>query len=125
QVIAYQPSLLILCDQAESPLHEIQLEMEDKFPDAKLEVVLADVGNYDRMYKLFHICRPELVYHAAAYKHVPMIESNPSEAVFVNVGGTKNLADLSVNFEVEKFVMVSTDKAVNPTNVMGASKRLA
>lgn len=125
QVIAYEPSLLILCDQAESPLHEIQLEMEEKFPDAKLEVVLADVSNYDRMYKLFHICRPEMVYHAAAYKHVPMIEGNPSEAVSVNVGGTKNLADLSVNFGVEKFVMVSTDKAVNPTNVMGASKRLA
>src|SRR5690554_2569738 len=125
QVLSYEPSLLILCDHAESPLHEIQLAMEDEFPGASLEVVLADVSNYDRMYKLFNICRPEIVYHAAAYKHVPMIENNPFEAISVNVGGTKNIADLSVHFEAEQFVMVSTDKAVNPTNVMGASKRLA
>lgn len=125
QVLAYEPALLILCDHAESPLHDIQLAMEDQFPDAKMEVVLADVSNYDRMYKLFNVCRPELVYHAAAYKHVPMIENNPFEAISVNVGGTKNIADLSVHFKVDKFVMVSTDKAVNPTNVMGASKRLA
>jgi FlaA1/EpsC-like NDP-sugar epimerase len=125
QVLAYEPALLILCDHAESPLHDIQLAMEDQFPGAKMEVVLADVSNYDRMYKLFNICRPEVVYHAAAYKHVPMIENNPFEAISVNVGGTKNIADLSVHFKVDKFVMVSTDKAVNPTNVMGASKRLA
>lgn len=125
QVLAYEPAILILCDHAESPLHDIQLDMEDQFPDAKMEVVLADVSNYDRMYKLFNICRPEIVYHAAAYKHVPMIENNPFEAISVNVGGTKNIADLSVHFKVDKFVMVSTDKAVNPTNVMGASKRLA
>ena len=125
QVIAYEPGLLILCDHAESPLHEIQLEIEDSFPDANIEVVLADVSNYDRMFKLFNICRPDLVYHAAAYKHVPMIENNPFEAISVNVGGTKNIADLSVQFNVQKFVMISTDKAVNPTNVMGASKRLA
>lgn len=125
QVLAYEPALLILCDHAESPLHETQLAMEEQFPDAKMEVVLADVSNYDRMYKLFNICRPEIVYHAAAYKHVPMIENNPFEAISVNVGGTKNIADLSVHFNVDKFVMVSTDKAVNPTNVMGASKRLA
>jgi len=125
QVISYEPTLLILCDHAESPLHEIQLEIEDRFPNANIEVVLSDVSNYERMYKLFDICRPELVYHAAAYKHVPMIENNPFEAISVNVGGTKNIADLSVLFGVEKFVMVSTDKAVNPTNVMGASKRLA
>lgn len=125
QVLSYEPALLILCDHAESPLHEIQLAMEEQFPDAKMEVVLADVSNYDRMYKLFNICRPEVVYHAAAYKHVPMIENNPFEAISVNVGGTKNIADLSVHFNVDKFVMVSTDKAVNPTNVMGASKRLA
>jgi FlaA1/EpsC-like NDP-sugar epimerase len=125
QIVAYEPALLILCDQAESPLHEIQLEIEDRFPDANIEVVLADVSNYDRMYKLFNICRPELVYHAAAYKHVPMIENNPFEAISVNVGGTKNIADLSILFGIEKFVMISTDKAVNPTNVMGASKRLA
>lgn len=125
QIIPFGPALLILCDQAESPLHEIKLEIEDRYPDANLEVVLADVSNYARMHKLFTICKPELVYHAAAYKHVPMIESNPFEGISVNVGGTKNVADLSVSFGVEKFVMVSTDKAVNPTNVMGASKRLA
>jgi len=125
QVISYEPALLILCDQAESPLHEIQLEIEDRYPNANIEVVLSDVSNYQRMHKLFNLCRPELVYHAAAYKHVPMIENNPFEAISVNVGGTKKVADLSVEFGVEKFVMVSTDKAVNPTNVMGASKRLA
>lgn len=125
QVIPYEPALVILCDQAESPLHEIQLEIGDRFPDARIEVVLADVSNYNRMYKLFNICKPDIVYHAAAYKHVPMIENNPFEAISVNVGGTKNIADLSVLFCIEKFVMISTDKAVNPTNVMGASKRLA
>src|SRR5690606_7369773 len=125
QVISYNPAMLILCDHAESPLHEIQLEIEDSFPDANIEVVLADVSNYERMNKLFDVCRPELVYHAAAYKHVPMIENNPFEAISVNVGGTKKVADLSVAYGIEKFVMVSTDKAVNPTNVMGASKRLA
>lgn len=125
QVLSYKPALLILCDHAESPLHEIQLAMEDEFPNAKMEVVLADVSNYERMHKLFNVCRPQIVYHAAAYKHVPMIENNPFEAISVNVGGTRNIADLSAFFEVDKFVMVSTDKAVNPTNVMGASKRLA
>ena len=125
QVVSYEPDLLILCDHAESPLHEIQLEIEDQFPQARLEVVLADVSSYERMFKLFDICKPQVVYHAAAYKHVPMIENNPFEAISVNVGGTKKVADLSVKFGVEKFVMVSTDKAVNPTNVMGASKRLA
>lgn len=125
QVITYEPALLILCDQAESPLHEIQLEIEDRFPNAVFEIVLMDVNNLERMHKLFDAYRPELVYHAAAYKHVPMVENNPFEAVSVNVGGTKNVADLSVRFGAEKFVMVSTDKAVNPTNVMGASKRLA
>jgi len=125
QVISYDPDLLILCDHAESPLHDIQLEIEDQFPKARIEVVLADVSSYERMFKLFDLCKPQVVYHAAAYKHVPMIENNPFEAISVNVGGTKKVADLSVQFGVEKFVMVSTDKAVNPTNVMGASKRLA
>jgi FlaA1/EpsC-like NDP-sugar epimerase len=125
QVMSYEPALLILCDQAESPLHEIQLEIEDQFPNVPIEVVLLDVSNYKRMYKLFNTCLPQVVYHAAAYKHVPLIENNPFEAISVNVGGTKNVADLSVKFGVDKFVMVSTDKAVNPTNVMGASKRIA
>lgn len=125
QVVNYSPSLLILCDHAESPLHEIQLEIEDQYPGIHIEVVLLDVCNYERMFKLFDSCHPQVVYHAAAYKHVPLIENNPFEGISVNVGGTKIVADLSVHFEVDKFVMISTDKAVNPTNVMGASKRLA
>ncbi|TCK85011.1 polysaccharide biosynthesis protein [Albibacterium bauzanense] len=125
QVLSYKPSFLILCDNAESPLYNIQLEIEENFPNANIEIVIADVKEYDRMYKLFDVCRPEVVYHAAAYKHVPLMENNPFEAIAVNVGGTKNIADLSVEFDIEKFIMISTDKAVNPTNVMGASKRLA
>ncbi len=125
QVASYNPSLLILCDHAESPLHDIQLEIEDRYPEINIEIVLLDVCNYNRMFKLFTVCRPEVVFHAAAYKHVPLIENNPFEGISVNVGGTKIVADLSMQFEVDKFVMISTDKAVNPTNVMGASKRLA
>lgn len=125
QVIGYEPGLLILCDQAESPLHELQLEMEEAFLEVPLEIYIGDVKNFNRMYTLFTAYAPEFVFHAAAYKHVPMMESNPSEAILTNVLGTKNLADLSMAFDVEKFVMVSTDKAVNPTNIMGASKRIA
>lgn len=125
QVVSYKPALVILCDQAESPLHEIQLEISDNFPDIKTEIALLDVCNKSRMRALFAQNKPEVVYHAAAYKHVPLIENNPSEGIAVNVGGTKIIADLAVEFKVEKFVMISTDKAVNPTNVMGASKRLA
>ena len=125
QVIAYDPELIVLCDQGESPLHEMQLEIEETFPDAHVEIVISDIRNYKRMHKIFDLCRPQVVFHAAAYKHVPLMEHNPYEAIAVNVGGTKHVADLSVQFEVEKFVMISTDKAVNPTNVMGASKRLA
>src|SRR5690606_12391798 len=125
QVMGYNPALLILCDNAESPLHSIQLEIEEKFPDGNIEVVISDVRDERRMEKLFKTCLPQVVYHAAAYKHVPLMESNPFEAVGVNVGGTKHVADLAVKYKTEKFVMVSTDKAVNPTNVMGASKRLA
>jgi len=125
QVMGYNPALLILCDNAESPLHSIQLEIEEKFPDGSIEVVISDVRDERRMEKLFKTCLPQVVYHAAAYKHVPLMENNPFEAVGVNVGGTKHVADLAVKYKTEKFVMVSTDKAVNPTNVMGASKRLA
>lgn len=125
QVLKYNPAVLILCDQAESPLHEMQLELEDKFPDASIEIKIADVRSYSRMHKLFDNLRPQIVYHAAAYKHVPLMEHNPFEAIKSNVQGTKNVADLSVKFGIDKFVMVSTDKAVNPTNIMGASKRLA
>ncbi len=125
QVIKYDPAVLILCDQAESPLHEMQLDMEDKYPNASIEIKIADVRSYSRMHKLFDNLRPQVVYHAAAYKHVPLMEHNPFEAIKSNVQGTKNVADLAVKFGTDKFVMVSTDKAVNPTNVMGASKRLA
>ncbi|WP_289554127.1 UDP-N-acetylglucosamine 4,6-dehydratase family protein [Olivibacter sp. 47] len=117
--------MLILCDQAESPLHEIQLEVEESFPDVRCEIVIADVRNQHRMEKMFKHLRPQVVYHAAAYKHVPLMENNPCEAVHTNVKGTRIVADLSVQYGVEKFVMVSTDKAVNPTNVMGSSKRIA
>ena len=125
QVLNYQPELLVLCDQAESPLHEVQLEMEEEFSESKLKIFIGDIKNFNRMYSLFKEFAPQVVYHAAAYKHVPMMENNPSEAIMTNVLGTKNLADLSMTFDVERFVMISTDKAVNPTNIMGASKRIA
>lgn len=116
---------IILLDQAETPMHEMQLEMEAKFPDIKIHLFIGDVSNRERMEHAFQKYHPRYVFHAAAYKHVPMMERNPPEAVLTNVFGTKNIADLSVKYGVEKFVMVSTDKAVNPTNVMGASKRIA
>lgn len=125
QIIAYKPTLLIMCDQAESPLHELQLEINDKYQDANVAVFLADIKNRYRLRSLFTKYHPQIVFHAAAYKHVPLMESNPIEAILTNVHGTKNLADMSVEFNVEKFVMISTDKAVNPTNIMGASKRIA
>jgi FlaA1/EpsC-like NDP-sugar epimerase len=125
QVLSYQPEMVIICDQAESPLHELQLEMEEKYPAACIKTCIGDIKNFDRMYSLFKDYNPHIVYHAAAYKHVPMMENNPSEAILTNVMGTKNLADLAISFDVEKFVMLSTDKAVNPTNIMGASKRIA
>lgn len=125
QVLKYEPEMVILCDQAESFLHEIQLEVEEKFPNATVEIFIGNIQNLKRMHLLFKEYRPQYVFHAAAYKHVPMMENNPSEAIQTNVMGTKNIADLSVLFEVEKFVMISTDKAVNPTNVMGTSKRIA
>jgi len=125
QVLNYKPEMVIICDQAESPLHELQLEIEEAFPEADIKLCIADIQNFNRMYALFKEYNPQYVYHAAAYKHVPMMENNPSEAILTNVLGTKNLADLSMTFDVEKFVMISTDKAVNPTNIMGASKRIA
>jgi len=125
QVLGYNPSMVILCDQAESPLHEIRLEVEEKFPNIPTKIYIADVRNYQRMFKLFQDFRPEIVFHAAAYKHVPMMEENPSEAVLTNILGTKHVADLAVDFSVGKFVMISTDKAVNPSNIMGTTKRIA
>ena len=125
QVAQYNPKKLIVLDQAETPLHNIQLEIASKFPQLNYSCVICDVVNKKRLELLFKNDGIDVVYHAAAYKHVPLMEENPPEAVFVNVSGTKNLADLSVKYNVGHFVMVSTDKAVNPSNVMGASKRAA
>ncbi|MGZ3751353.1 MAG: SDR family NAD(P)-dependent oxidoreductase, partial [Mucilaginibacter sp.] len=125
QVLQYAPAMVILCDQAESPLHDIKLDVQESFPGIDAKIFIGDVRNYRRMYKLFDDYKPEVVFHAAAYKHVPMMEENPSEAVQTNVMGTKHVADLSVAFGVNKFVMVSTDKAVNPSNIMGTTKRIA
>lgn len=125
QVAQFNPSLIVVLDQAESPLYELELELLEKFPNQKFKFVLADISNSYRLEKLFEVYQFSMVYHAAAYKHVPLIEENPHEAIFVNVLGTKNLALLSKKYKVNRFVMVSTDKAVNPTNVMGASKRTA
>lgn len=125
QVLSFQPELVILCDQAESPLHELQLELEEKYPSVKIKTFIASIRNLRRMLIPFKQYHPHVVFHAAAYKHVPMMEKHPEEAVLTNVMGTRNMADLSVCFGVEKFVMISTDKAVNPTNIMGATKRIA
>ncbi|HAL82156.1 MAG TPA: polysaccharide biosynthesis protein [Mucilaginibacter sp.] len=125
QVLTYNPAMVILCDQAESPLHELRLHVEENFPNVPAKIFIADVRNYGRIRKLFLDYRPEVVFHAAAYKHVPMMEENPTEGVLTNVLGTKNIADLAVAFGVGKFVMISTDKAVNPSNVMGTTKRIA
>lgn len=125
QCAKFNPKLLILLDQAESPLHELELEFVEKISPTKFEVVIGDVRNKERMKNVFNTFRPQIVFHAAAYKHVPMMENNPSESILTNILGTKTVADLANEFKVLKFVMVSTDKAVNPTNVMGASKRIA
>jgi len=125
QIIMFQPNLIILLDQAESPMHALKLELEEQYPDQNFSTFLGDVRNKERMEYLIEMYRPDYIYHAAAYKHVPLMEDNPVESIQVNVKGTKNLADLAVKYKVQYFVMVSTDKAVNPTNVMGASKRIA
>ena len=125
QILRFHPKKVILLDNAESPLHEMELELSEKYAPQKFEVVMGDVRNPDRMRNVFNTFKPQLVYHAAAYKHVPMMENNPSESILTNVLGTKITADLAVEFNIEKFVLISTDKAVNPTNVMGASKRIA
>jgi len=125
QCAAFNPSKIYLLDQAESPLHELELEFNDKYETTLFEVVMADVRNLERMQNVFNTFKPQIVFHAAAYKHVPLMENNPSESILTNILGTKNVADLSTQHKVEKFVFVSTDKAVNPTNVMGASKRIA
>ena len=125
QVLNFNPATIIACDQAETPLHELELELKATNKNTKLVFFLGDVRNKTRMMELFENFRPQIIYHAAAYKHVPMMELSPAEALLTNVGGTRLIADLSLQFKAQRFVMVSTDKAVNPTNVMGASKRLA
>ena len=120
-----EPTILILCDQAETPLHNVELELNDQHSNVQCIPYLTDINNKVRMAALFEKFKPHVVYHAAAYKHVPMMEFNPEEAIRVNALGTQLLADLAIQHKVERFVMISTDKAVNPTNVMGASKRLA
>jgi FlaA1/EpsC-like NDP-sugar epimerase len=125
QIASYHPGRIILLDQAETPMHELQLELEHNFNSLNKVMCIADVANYDRLNEIFSKYRPQVVYHAAAYKHVPMMEANPVEAVVTNIFGSKNVADLSMRYGAEKFVMISTDKAVNPTNIMGASKRIA
>jgi FlaA1/EpsC-like NDP-sugar epimerase len=125
QIINFSPYKIIILDQAESPLHSLQLEISEISNKVKIRTVLADIKDLSALEMVFDKYKPDFVYHAAAYKHVPLMEENPSQAIFTNVLGTKNLADLSKKYLVEKFVMISTDKAVNPSSVMGASKRIA
>ena len=125
QVATYKAKLIVLVDQAETPMHDLSLEMKKEFPDANVVLYMGDVHNHARMEAAFKQFQPKYVFHAAAYKHVPMMELNPTEAVLTNVEGTKNIADLALKYGVYKFVMVSTDKAVNPSNIMGCTKRLA
>ena len=124
QIAPYKPSEMMLIDQAETPQHDIRLMMEHDFPEVKTATIVTSICKADRMEHIFKTFRPEYVFHAAAYKHVPMMEDNPCESIQNNVEGTKIIADLSVKYGVKKFVMISTDKAVNPTNVMGCSKRI-
>lgn len=124
QVAQFKPEMMMLIDQAETPQHDVRLMMNKDFPEVKYKAVVTNIDRRTRMEHVFDEFRPDFVFHAAAYKHVPMMEDNPSEAVLNNISGTKIVADMSVKYGVKKFVMVSTDKAVNPTNVMGCSKRI-
>jgi len=124
QVAKFKPAAMVLIDQAETPQHDIRLMMAKEFPEVKAETIVTSISRQNRMDALFRTFRPDYVFHAAAYKHVPMMEDNPSEAVLNNIYGTKVIADMAVKYGVKKFVMISTDKAVNPTNVMGCSKRI-
>lgn len=125
QLLQFSPATLILLDQAESPMYDLEITIKKLFPKQHIEIIIGNIRNRERMHAVFATYTPAWVFHAAAYKHVPLMEENPSEAIQTNVFGTKNLVDLAVAFKVEKFVMISTDKAVNPTNVMGATKRVA
>lgn len=124
-ICSFAPEKVLLLDQAESPLYDLMIELRSKGLDANIEEIIGDIRSKERMKNVFATFKPNVVFHAAAYKHVPLMEDNPTEAIRTNVKGTKNLVDLADEFSIEKFVMVSTDKAVNPTNVMGASKRIA
>ena len=124
QVAQFRPKRLVLIDQAETPLHDIRQMMARQWPNVEAETIVSDICMKERMEELFDIYRPDYVFHAAAYKHVPMMENNPGESVRNNIDGTRVIADLAVKYGTKKFVMVSTDKAVNPTNVMGCSKRI-
>lgn len=125
QLCHFSLKQLVLFDSAETPMHNIRLELEEKFPDVEFTPVMGDIRMIHRVESIYQRFRPQIVFHAAAYKHVPLMEENPCEAVHTNVYGTRNVADMAVKYAVDKFIMISTDKAVNPTNVMGASKRLA
>ncbi len=125
QCVNFQPKLIVLLDNSETPMHELSLRLKEEYPKQTFVEFLGDVRNIDRMELAMERYQPYIVFHAAAYKHVPLVENNPTEGIQVNVLGTKNMADLSVKYNVSRFVMISTDKAVNPTNVMGASKRIA
>ena len=124
QIAKFSPSNMMLIDEAETPQHDIRLMMAHDYPEVEAETIVTSITNQSRMEKIFSSFKPDYVFHAAAYKHVPMMEDNPSEAVFNNIYGTRVIADLAVKYGVKKFVMISTDKAVNPTNVMGCSKRI-
>ena len=125
ELLNHHPKKIILLDQAESPLYDLENQLRQLETQTLLEVVIGDVRSLNRMRKIFDVLRPQIIFHAAAYKHVPMMENNPSEAIHTNILGTKHLVDLACEYHVEKFIFISTDKAVNPTNVMGASKRIA
>ncbi len=125
QVLEFNPKKLIIIDQAETPLHHLSLEIEKSQKKVKVITVISDIRNKSSVERVFEKHKPDVVFHAAAYKHVPLMEDNPCQAIYTNVLGTKNIADLAVQYGAKKFVMVSTDKAVNPSNVMGASKRIA
>lgn len=125
QLIPFEPEMIIVFDQAESPLYELELELREKYGYYNFKIVIGDIKDKVRTKKVFDTFKPKIIFHAAAYKHVPMMEDNPYEAVNTNIFGTKNIADLAVESGVQKFIMVSTDKAVNPTNIMGATKRVA
>ena len=125
QVISFNPKTILILDHAETPLHDLSLEIQSHVSSTTIVTIIADVRNKEVLNSIFETHLPQVVYHAAAYKHVPLMEENPSQAILTNIEGTKNLADLSCLYKVKKFVMISTDKAVNPSNVMGASKRIA